>query len=148
MIDNLAQPTTCNCVIMVGKGLVYPHQTLLDDFQIEASSYAMVMVDMVHEKAKNMKLEVSPEDMLLTLRDAITRMVRWSKTPIDIDPSATASTSIIASQPHTAPGLIFPKPQLDQTQPCPSPIQDQPCLSPPQTQSTPLPALDQTQPPS
>jgi hypothetical protein len=67
MIDNLAQPTTCNRVIMVGKGLVYPHQTLLDDIQIEASSYAMVMVDMVHENAKNMKLEVSPEDMLLTL---------------------------------------------------------------------------------
>jgi hypothetical protein len=38
-IDNLAQPTACNLVVMiggsyqieVGKGLVYPHQTLLDD---------------------------------------------------------------------------------------------------------------------
>jgi hypothetical protein len=39
MIDNLAQPTTCILVVMVGgsyrmevgKGLVYPHQTLLND---------------------------------------------------------------------------------------------------------------------
>jgi hypothetical protein len=38
-IDNLAQPTTCNHVLMirgsfqmeVRRGLVYPHQTMLDD---------------------------------------------------------------------------------------------------------------------
>jgi hypothetical protein len=38
-IDNLAQPTTCNLVLMirgsfqmeVRRGLVYPHQTMLDD---------------------------------------------------------------------------------------------------------------------
>jgi hypothetical protein len=38
-IDNLAQPTTCNLILLVGgsfrmevrKGLVYPHQTMLDD---------------------------------------------------------------------------------------------------------------------
>jgi hypothetical protein len=56
MLDNLAQPTTCNLVVMVrgsyqmevGKGLVYPHKTLLDDVQINASAYVVVKVDMVH----------------------------------------------------------------------------------------------------
>jgi hypothetical protein len=60
MIDNLAQPTTCNLVEMVkrsyrmevGKGLVYSHQTLLDNVQIDTSAYAVVMVDMVHENVK------------------------------------------------------------------------------------------------
>jgi hypothetical protein len=75
MIDNLAQPTTCSLVVMikgsfqikVGKELVYPYQTLLDDVQIDASSYVVVKVDMVHENVKNMKLEVSPDDTMLTL---------------------------------------------------------------------------------
>jgi hypothetical protein len=50
-IDNLAQPTTCDLVVMiggsfrieVGKGLVYPHQTLLDGIQIDASTNDVVM---------------------------------------------------------------------------------------------------------
>jgi hypothetical protein len=66
MIDNLAQLIAYNLVVMiegsfrmeVGKGLVYPHQTLLDDVQINASSYVVVKVDMVHENTKNLKLEV------------------------------------------------------------------------------------------
>jgi hypothetical protein len=33
----------------VGKGLVYPCQTMLDDVKIDASSYVVVKVDMVHE---------------------------------------------------------------------------------------------------
>jgi hypothetical protein len=82
-IDNLAQPIACSLVVMiegsfqmeVGKGLVYPHQTLLDDVQIDASPYVVVKVDMVHENVKNMKLEVPPDDTTLTLRDAITRRV-------------------------------------------------------------------------
>jgi hypothetical protein len=36
----------------VRKGLVYPHQTLLDDVQINASAYVVVNVDMVYENAK------------------------------------------------------------------------------------------------
>jgi hypothetical protein len=40
----------------VEKGLVYPYHALLDDVQINASFYAVVKVDIVHE---NMKLEVS-----------------------------------------------------------------------------------------
>jgi hypothetical protein len=82
-IDNLAQPTTCNLVVLiggsfrmvVGKGLVYPHQTMLDDIQIDASGYVVVKVDMMHENAKNMKLKVPPDDMTLTLWDTITRRV-------------------------------------------------------------------------
>jgi hypothetical protein len=122
MIDNLAQPTTCSLVVMikgsfqikVGKELVYPYQTLLDDVQIDASSYVVVKVDMVHENVKNMKLEVSPDDTTLTLWDAITRRVKWRRTYIDIDSSAIASASTTASQPNTAPGSIFPKTQPDQ----------------------------------
>jgi hypothetical protein len=80
-IDNLAQPTTCNLVVIiegsfrmeVRKGLVYPHQTLHDNIQINASTYAVVKVDMVHENTKNMKLKVPPDDTTLTLRDAITK---------------------------------------------------------------------------
>jgi hypothetical protein len=82
-IDNLAQPTICNLVIMVGgsyrmevgKGLVYPHQTLLDDVQIDASAYVVVKVDIVHENVKNIKVEVPLDDMTLTLWDAITKRV-------------------------------------------------------------------------
>jgi hypothetical protein len=56
-IDNLAQPTTCNLILMVGgsfrmkvrRGLLYPRQTMLDDVQIDTSSYATVKVDMVHD---------------------------------------------------------------------------------------------------
>jgi hypothetical protein len=100
------------------------HQTLLDDVQINASAYAVVKVDMVHEKAKNLKLKMPPDDMTLTLQGAITRMVQWRRTYIDVNPSATASASTTASQPNTTPGLIFPE-----THPSPSPIREQPCPS-------------------
>jgi hypothetical protein len=55
----------------VRRGLVYPHQTLLDDVQIDASIYAMIKLDMVHENSKNLKLEVTPDDTTLTLHLAI-----------------------------------------------------------------------------
>jgi hypothetical protein len=32
----------------VRRGLVYPRQTMLDDVQIDTSSYVVVKVDMVH----------------------------------------------------------------------------------------------------
>jgi hypothetical protein len=60
----------------VGKGLVYPHQTLLDDIQIDTSAYVAIKVDMVDENMKNMKLEVPLDDTTLTMRDAITRRVQ------------------------------------------------------------------------
>jgi hypothetical protein len=56
----------------VGRGLVYPCQTMLDDVEIDASSYVLDKVDMVHENSKDLKLEVSPNDTMLTMRDAVT----------------------------------------------------------------------------
>jgi hypothetical protein len=56
-IDNLTQSIACNLILLVGgsfrmevgRGLVYPHQTMLDDVQIDTSSYAVVKLDMVHD---------------------------------------------------------------------------------------------------
>jgi hypothetical protein len=59
----------------VGRGLVYPRQTMLDDVQIDASSYDVIKVDMVHENLKDLKLEMPADDTTLTLRDAVTRRV-------------------------------------------------------------------------
>jgi hypothetical protein len=109
---------------------VYPCQTMLDDVQIDASSYVLVKVDMVHENLKDLKLEVSPDNMTLTLWDAITRRVKWRRTSIDVDPSTTASALTTASHPNTAPTLIFPEtcpsPSLIPERSCPSPIREQP----------------------
>jgi hypothetical protein len=83
MIDKLAQPTTCNLMLLVGgsfrmevrRELVYLCQTMLDDVQINTSSYAVVKVDMVHDNLKDLKLEVPPDDATLTMRDAVARRV-------------------------------------------------------------------------
>jgi hypothetical protein len=117
MIDNLAEPKTCNVILLVGgsfrmevrRGLVYPCQTMLDDVQINASSYAVVKVDMMHENSKDLKLQVPPDDTTLTMRDAITRMVQWRRTSIDVDPSVVDSALTTTSQSNTSPALIFPK---------------------------------------
>jgi hypothetical protein len=85
MIDNLAQSITCNLILLVrgsfqidvGRGVVYPHQTMLDDIDIDTSSYVVVQVDMVHENSKDLKLEVPPNNTTLTIRDAVTRSVQW-----------------------------------------------------------------------
>jgi hypothetical protein len=83
-IDHLAQPTTCSLMLLVGsfrmefgRGLVYPRQTMLDDVQIDTSSYVVVKVDMVHDNSKDLKLEVPPDDMTLTIQDAVARRVQW-----------------------------------------------------------------------
>jgi hypothetical protein len=83
-IDHLAQPTACSLMLLVGsfrmefgKGLVYPRQTMLDDVQIDTSSYVVVKVDMVHDNSKDLKLEVPPDDMMLTIQDAVARRVQW-----------------------------------------------------------------------
>jgi hypothetical protein len=84
-IDNLTQPTTCNPILLiggsfrmeVGGGLLYPRQTMLDDVEIDVSSYVVVKVDMVHENLKDLKLEVPPDDTTLTMRDVVTRRVQW-----------------------------------------------------------------------
>jgi hypothetical protein len=59
----------------VGRGLVYPCQTMLDDVEIDASSYAMVKVDMVHKNLKDLKLEVPPDGTTLTMRDGLLLML-------------------------------------------------------------------------
>jgi hypothetical protein len=84
MTDNLARLTACNLVVMiggsfrmeVGKRLVYPHQTQLDDGMFDASTYVVVKVGMVHENVKNMNLEVPPDDATLTPWDVITRRLQ------------------------------------------------------------------------
>jgi hypothetical protein len=60
----------------VRRGLLYPCQTMVDDIEIDVSSYAVVKVDTVHENSKNLKLEVPPDDTTLTMRDAVTRRVK------------------------------------------------------------------------
>jgi hypothetical protein len=45
----------------------------------------MVKVNRVYENSKDLKLEVPPDEMMLTLRDAITRRVQW-RTSTDVDP--------------------------------------------------------------
>jgi hypothetical protein len=59
----------------VGRGLVYPCQTMLDDIKINISSYVVVKVDMVNENLIDLKLEVPPDDTMLTMQDAVTRRV-------------------------------------------------------------------------
>jgi hypothetical protein len=60
----------------VRTGLVYLGQTMLDDVQINTSSYAVVKVDMVHDNSKDLKLEVPPDDMTLTMWDVVARRVQ------------------------------------------------------------------------
>jgi hypothetical protein len=61
----------------VGRWLVYPRQTMLDDIQVDTTPYVVVKVDMVHENSKDLKLKVPPDDMTLTMRDAVTTRVQW-----------------------------------------------------------------------
>jgi hypothetical protein len=122
---------------------------MLDDVKIDTSSYAVVKVDMVHDNLKDLKLKMSSGDMMLTMRDAITRMVQWRQTFIDIDPSAAASMSITPSQPNTSTTSIVPEacmylsPNLEQL--CMPPIQEQLRSAPIQEQLHPSPILEQQQ---
>jgi hypothetical protein len=83
-IDTLAHPTPCSLIITISgdyrmevrKGIVYPRMYTLDNVPIDSVSFAVVKVDMVHENAKNLNLEVAPDDTSLTLRDAVTRRVQ------------------------------------------------------------------------
>jgi hypothetical protein len=82
-IDALAHPTPCNLIITilgvyqmeVRKGIVYPRLYTLDDVLIDSVSFAVVKVDLVHGNTKNFNLNVPPDDMTLTLWDAVTRRV-------------------------------------------------------------------------
>jgi hypothetical protein len=59
----------------VRRRIVYPHQIMHDNVQIDTSSYVVVKVDMVHENSKDLKLKVPLDDTMLTLWDAVTRMI-------------------------------------------------------------------------
>jgi hypothetical protein len=59
----------------IGRGLVYPCHIMLDDIQINTSSYVVVKVDMVHDNSNDLKLQVPLDDTRLTLWDAVTRRV-------------------------------------------------------------------------
>jgi hypothetical protein len=50
---------------------------MLDDVQIDTSSYAVVKVDMVHDNLKDRKLEVPPDDTTLTMQDIVAKRVQW-----------------------------------------------------------------------
>jgi hypothetical protein len=57
----------------VGRGL--DNMTMLDDVQIDTSSYVVIKVDMVHDISQDLKLEVPPDDTALTMWVAVTRRV-------------------------------------------------------------------------
>jgi hypothetical protein len=115
----------------------------LDDVPIDSVSFAVVKVDMVHENVKNLNLEVAPDDMTLTLWDAVTERVQWRRTSIDVDPatilaSTTLSpsqqhTTLSQSQPHTIPSLPPPKNTPSQSRPQTTPTMPQPHTSPTQS---------------
>jgi hypothetical protein len=123
----------------VRRGLVYPRQTMLDDVQIDTSSYAMVKVDMVHDNSKDLNFKVPPDDTTLTMWDAVIRRVQWRQSSIDVDPSAAASALTTPSQPNNSPASIVPEaclsPSPNPEQLCLWPIQEQLCSSPIQDQS-------------
>jgi hypothetical protein len=96
---------------------------MLDGVQIDTSSYAMVKVDMVHDNSKDLKVKVPTDDTMLTMWDAVTRIVQWRWTSIDIDPSTATLALITPSQPNTSLASISPEA-------CLSLIRDQPRLSP------------------
>jgi hypothetical protein len=96
----------------VGRGLVYPRQTMLDNVQVDSSSYDVVKVDMVHENSKDLKLEVPPGNTTLIMQDVVTRRVQWRRASINVDPSAVALALTTASQPNTSSALIFPETRL------------------------------------
>jgi hypothetical protein len=120
------------------RGLVYPRQTMLDDVQIDTSSYVVVKVDMVHDNSKDLNFEAPPDDTMLTMWDAVTRRVQWRQSSIDVDPSTAASALTTPSQPNNSPASIVPEaclspsPNLEQL--CLWPIQEQLCSSPIQDQ--------------
>jgi hypothetical protein len=48
---------------------------MLNNVQIDTSSFAVVKVDMVHDNLEDLKLEVPPDDTALTMRDVVARRV-------------------------------------------------------------------------
>jgi hypothetical protein len=92
----------------------------------------------VHDNSKDLKPEVPPDDMTLTMQDTVTRQDQWRWTSIDINPSATTLALTTPSQPNISPASMSPEARL-------SPIRDQPRLSPIPEQLHPSPIQDQSE---
>jgi hypothetical protein len=60
----------------VERGLVYPCLTMLDNVQIDTSSYTVVKGNMVHDNLKDLKLKMPLDDTTLTMLDVVTRRVQ------------------------------------------------------------------------
>jgi hypothetical protein len=60
----------------VERGLVYPRWTMLDDIQINTSSYVVVKVDMAHNNSKDLKIKMPLDNTTLIMWDAVTRRVQ------------------------------------------------------------------------
>jgi hypothetical protein len=116
---------------------------MLDDIQIDTSSYAVVKVDMVYDNMKGLKLEVPPDNMMLTMRDVVAGRVQWRRTSIVINPAA--ATSMLTSPtsmslearlpPSPNPKQLVLSPTREQLPPIieksqKSPIREQPHSSP------------------
>jgi hypothetical protein len=130
----------------VGKCIIYPRMYTLDDVPIDSVSFAVVKVDMVHENAKNLNLEVAPDDTTLTLWDTMTRRVQWRRTSIDVDPAAiSASTTLSLLQQHTilSQSHSHTIPSVSPPQNTPSQSRPQTTLTIPQPQTTPTQSQQQ-----
>jgi hypothetical protein len=115
--------------------IIYPTMYTLDDVPINSVSFVVVKVDMVHENAKNLNLEVAPDDTTLTLQDAVTRRVQWRRTSIDVDPAAISALTIPSqSQPHTIPSLSPSQNTPSQSRPQKTPTIPQSQTTPTQSQ--------------
>jgi hypothetical protein len=44
---------------------------MLDEVEIDTSSYIVVKVDMVYDNSKDLKLKVSPDDTTLTMQGSV-----------------------------------------------------------------------------
>jgi hypothetical protein len=50
---------------------------MLDDIQIDTSSYVVVILDMVHDNLKDLKLKVPLDNTTLTMLVTVTRRDQW-----------------------------------------------------------------------
>ncbi|PVH64317.1 hypothetical protein PAHAL_2G236100 [Panicum hallii] len=130
-IDGLARPTRCSLLVQL--------QLVGDSSRLEVrADCAVVKIDLIHEFAKNIKLEFPPDDTTTTLRDAVARRVQWRRAGIHIDPADADSVPTSQPQPQSPavpPTFSEPCPQLPDTwealpDPHP-PVPTQPQITPP-----------------
>jgi hypothetical protein len=76
------------------------------------SNQKLVKLDIFSSVLCSFKLEVLPDDTILTLQDVVTRMVQQRRADINVDPVPT-SASTSPSWMHTAPASILLEPQSE-----------------------------------